>query len=141
MNTRPLQAALKRLAASDTPRKRKNALAAFAAAVKTIEANVKTAFPKLRADGTAIVPKKTRGARCPLCNVPTKSFRMLIDHMHNKHLKFMPNDWSCQCGKLFGGGATSKRRLAAHLANVPDLKIHFAEIALRMAAGLPFQKR
>ena len=127
---REVAAAVKRLRASDTPRKRRNALGAFATAVKELQASVAAAFPKLRADGTAIVKRKVKGARCPLCKLPMRSFTILVTHMHNSHTEYMPNDWSCPCGKQFPG-RNCRARLARHLAGVGDLRQHFLPYVLQ----------
>lgn len=134
MTTKPITTALNRLAASDTPRKRANAIKAFAAAVKQLEKQVAEAYPKLRADGTAIVRKKPKGCRCPICKVPMKSFRMLVNHLSDVHEHTLNK---CVCGKVYYG--SKKRdgdlRLASHLSRVPNLTVHFAEAALAKAAG------
>ena len=135
-STNSLDRALKRLAASDTPRKRANALKAFAAAVKQLQASVEQQYPKLRADGSAIVKRKVKGARCPLCKVPMKSFRMLVTHLFQNHHVgsggMFCNDRHCPCGKTF----RSPSHLARHLTAVGDLRVHFAEAAIKKAAGM-----
>jgi hypothetical protein len=125
-----LSKALDRLEASDTAVKRKNALAAFSRAVKDLQAQVARQYPKLRSDGTAIVRRKARGARCPLCKVPVRSFAVLVTHMHNSHTPHMPNDWSCPCGKQFPG-RNGRARLARHLACVGDLQQHLLPYVLQ----------
>ena len=124
---RAIAAAVKRLRASDTPRTRSNALKAFAAAVKQLEADVAQQYPKLRNDGTAIVKRKARGCRCPICRVPMKSFKMLATHLRAVHLIT-----KCFCGLRF----RNTTHLARHLAGVGDVRIHFAEAAMQKAAGL-----
>jgi hypothetical protein len=125
-----LSKAIDRLEASDTPVKRKNALAAFRRAVNDLQAQVARQYPKLRSDGTAVVRRKARGARCPLCKVPVRSFTALVMHMHNSHTEHMPNDWSCPCGKQFPG-RNCRARLARHLAGIPDLRRHFVPYLLQ----------
>jgi hypothetical protein len=139
MTTTDINRALKRLAASDTPRKRNNALKAFAGAIKKLETAVDAEYPKLRSNGTAIVKRKSRGTRCPLCKVPMKSHKVLAVHLRKMHNigRF------CVCGKDVldkRDGGTSIRSLftsmARHLAGVGDLRQHFAEAAIDRAARL-----
>jgi len=128
---RELAAALRRLAASEgRPAARRNALKAFAAAVAEVEA----AFPKLRPDGTPIIPRKRRGAYCPLCRVPFQgwaSFANHVAHVHHQPSRSSPARWACPCGKAFG----SRAKLALHLSGQMDLPAHMTLAALGNGAS------
>lgn len=117
---------LKRLEASDTPRKRKTALLAFAHAVKALEAAVAQQYPKLRQDGTPIIRRKVRGCRCPACKLPMQSFGRLARHMAGDCKAHQVSAGDCWCGKEFQSYAD----LARHLAHVRDLEAHYVPYAM-----------
>lgn len=123
----PLSKALARLAASDTPHKRSNALKAFAKAVKELQGRVASDYPKLRSDGTAIVPRKRRGAWCPHCKRPLPSFRQLA-----RHLTETLNPPNRRCPECWCGGKfRNMQHLTRHLASIPDLRKHYLPWAMR----------
>jgi hypothetical protein len=127
------QKSIKRLAASDTPIKRKHALKAFDKALKALQASVATEYPKLRRDGSAIVVRKSKGAFCPACRLPKTSFIALAKHIPAHLLDVKGQGWHrCFCGKEFGDAA----RLAKHLSGVKDLALHYGLSMLKASAGI-----
>lgn len=127
LDLRPIKTAFKRLAASDTPLKRRNARLAFARALRDMERTAEADYPALRKDGSAIVRRKPRGARCPKCRAPMKSFAALAKHLNTAH----GHEYGrCACKKYFG------RRLANHLAGLDDVAAHFATAVLLDSAGV-----
>lgn len=142
MKLTALKAAVRRLERSDTPRKRAGARRALEQAVRSLQRDVDAAYPKLRDDGTAIVPRKIRGCACPVCRLPQKSVAQLVGHLRAKHAGTITRNGSqetapgvfepkfrCVCGESF-----SDRGLISHLAKVNILH-HFAAAALVRSAG------
>lgn len=127
-----LRKALKRLADSNTPLKRKRALLAFDRAAKTLRANVGNEYPKLRKNGTAIVPRRRKGVACPACRVPMKSYSALVRHLIAKHNSRGPACKlpDCFCGKR----CKNNRQFAKHLAGVKDLRVHWGLSILKESA-------
>lgn len=115
--TRDLRRAIKRLTQSDTYITRRNARQAFDAEIKAIVEQYHGKYPKLRKDGTAIIPRKPKGACCPVCKVPFREMRMLVDHIMEKHgdrhivteqqratrPKGTPTNLVCKCGRIVKG--------------------------------------
>ena len=119
--------ALKRLEASDTRQKRKNARKNLDRTLKALAEFVAETYPQIRKDGTEIMGRKVKGCRCPICNVPMKSFATLGRHLHSKHGS---QGFNCFCGQRFG----SNKALAGHLANKKCLKTHYGLSMLKQAA-------
>lgn len=126
LDLRTIRQALKRLAASDTPLKRKNARLALARAMRDLERAAEEQYPALRKDGTAIIRRKARGTRCPLCKSPMKNFAALAKHLEKWHGHA---GGRCACKKYFG------RHFAKHLAGLDDVAAHFATAVILESAG------
>jgi hypothetical protein len=124
-----IKRALKRLEQSTTPLKRRNALRVFVGAIANLQEAVREAYPKLRRDGTAIMPKKSKGRRCPFCLVPMKSIHILRNHLVIKH---NIRQGKCFCGKEF----VSEKAVVRHLAKVGDLRVHLGMSELKKSAGI-----
>jgi len=136
---RDIRKALTRLKSSDTYLKRRNALKAFDRAVAALRSGVQEKFPKLRKDGSVIIPRRQKGVACPVCRVPMKSFVLLAGHLEKKHrYACMPHRSCtdtykrCFCGK----GFRTFGHLAKHLASVKELKVHYGLSVLKESAGI-----
>lgn len=129
ISAKPIAQSLKRLAASDTPRKRRNALRHFRRVLREFEAAALAEYRPLRADGSVIEATRRKGARCPYCRVPFRSIGQLTVHLVTKHgLRFADRHGypMCICGKRFARGDQVTRHLAAQT----DLALHCAKAAL-----------
>ncbi len=124
-----LESAMKRLASAGTPIKRKNARKAFAKAMRELTAWMNAEYPKMRKDGSLIDKRNRRGAWCPYCKVPKKSFTVLLSHLRLFH-DFRHK--KCICNKHFSGDGDYAR----HLAGQKSLAEHFALAALKESAGV-----
>lgn len=130
---RQVKSALKRLAASDTPRKRKNARLAFRRALRGLGRAADESYRPLRGDGTVVEKSRRRGYACPHCRQPQKSIADLIAHLRARH-RFPTYPVACPCGKQFGSTGASDYGLRRHLAAQPDIGVHLAGAALVAAA-------
>lgn len=128
MTTTPIAQALRRLAASDTPRKRRNALLAFNRAVRELQVAVTEQYRPMRKDGSFILLVKRRGRLCPICKLPMRSVGALLTHLLKYHGW---KNWNCTCGL----SCNSRHALVCHLGAVKDLGVHFARAAIMQSAG------
>ena len=125
---RELDRAARRLAESDTPRKRRNSRLAVKRAWASLWRLLDLSYPALRPDGSEIRPQKVKGKVCPHCDAPMKSAAVLKSHLLNRHgyKNYTVSGFHrCLCGK---------KLTARHLAGVKDLAVHFAAARLRQAS-------
>lgn len=142
-----LRTALRRLGASDTPVKRRNARKAFDQAMKALQKQVDAEYPKLRKDGSPITQRKPSGAFCPICRTPLHNNVSLVRHLFWKHPNMVwikvrgeapspkdttdPTTVHCCCGLH-----TDMTSMAKHFASMKDVGAHFANEVMRKSAGL-----
>lgn len=124
MNLTELKAAIRRLERSDTPRKRKSARQAVRSAAGTIIRDLETAYPNLRADGTPA--PQSRGASCPCCKQPMRTWGQLVRHLVARHRQFMTDNNSLRPYRCICGKEGTLRGMVQHLQRVTDLGVHFA---------------
>jgi hypothetical protein len=120
-----LEHSLKRLAASDTQRKRHFARREFARAMRDLEKTAKRLYPELRDNGEPVIPKICKSYQCPICRVPVGNVSQLAGHLVKRHQYHQ-----CPCRKVSLQSVAGRR----HLASVDDLAVHFAGYTL-MNAG------
>lgn len=123
---RAIRAAVKRLEASDTPAKRKNARKMARGAVGALESRLDREYPLLAKDGSAVRPT---WISCPVCRVPIEGWNGMVRHLLTKHAVVRAGDRRhtlvCPCGyTAFDAPISDARRLkavsnmAAHLRAV-----------------------
>ena len=115
---RRMEAALARLAESDSYMKRRNARREFQRAVAELDRLVKDRYPMLRANGQPVESRVEKHYQCPVCRVPVGDIKQLCKHLRTKH-KYE----RCPCRK---GGEMGSRMSRRHLSSIPDLGHHFA---------------
>jgi len=133
---RHLRRAFARLAASDTPIKRRNARKRVRGLLRRIERLMDREYPVLTKEGKArAIPKGP--SPCPLCNRTFKSWLDFAAHMWRERqagfgTASTNTPQGCWCGKKVKSMGAHFRRLRQQ---GEDPKMHLAKAALLEAAG------
>ena len=104
---RAIRAAVKRLEASDTPAKRKNARKMARGAVGALESRLEREYPLLAKDGSAVRPT---WISCPVCRVPIEGWNGMVRHLLTKHAVVRAGDRRGS-GRLGRGGGPGRHTL------------------------------
>jgi len=126
---RAIRAAVKRLEASDTPAKRKNARKMARGAVGALESRLDREYPLLAKDGSAVRPT---WISCPVCRVPIEGWNGMVRHLLTKHAVVRAGDQRhtlvCPCGytafdapirgEVLDSVASDARRLQKAVSNM-----------------------
>lgn len=125
-----LQKILNRLATADTPRKLVNARREFLRFHRLIKKQVDEAYPP--ASGTT----KKKGAWCPICKTPKRSFSALASHITYSHgwRKHQSSLLTCLCGYR-SRKLSSMDGLARHFASLKNPSEHILHWEMVRATG------